>query len=57
MAGRPRGAESKRRAAKFLDLLIAGEDCPAAIRAARIKPERAAAILAEIARPLLSKAA
>jgi len=55
--GRPRAADSAARRAEFLRLLLAGTDCGQAIKAARIKPERAAAILAEIARPLLSKAA
>lgn len=55
--GRPRGADSRARRATFLRLILEGTECGEAIKLARIKPERAAAILAEIARPLIEKAA
>jgi hypothetical protein len=55
--GRPSKEESLARRAEFLRLVSEGAGCDEAIKAARIKPERAAAILLEFARPLLAKAA
>jgi hypothetical protein len=55
--GRPRDAESKARAREFLRLLSEGVDAPAAAKRARVKPERALAILTPIVQPLFSKAA
>ena len=56
-AGRPRGAESKRRRDEFLRLVLDGVDPAEAAKTARVKPERALALLGPIVRPLLAKAA
>lgn len=45
MTGRPRGPESDRRRREFIRLVIAGTPLLDAAREARIKPERALALL------------
>lgn len=57
-AGRPRAAESAARRREFLRLVVAGVPGDEAARKARIKPERALAILTHPdIRPLLAAAA
>lgn len=56
--GRPRAADSDARRREFLRLVVAGVPGDEAARQARIKPERALAILTHPdVRPLLSQAA
>lgn len=55
--GRPRDAESKARRDEFLRLVFDGVELDEAARRARVKPERALAILSPIVRPLLARAA
>lgn len=55
--GRPREAESRARRDEFLRLVFDGVDCDEAARRARVKPERALAILTPIVRPLIARAA
>lgn len=55
--GRPRAHESIARRDEFLRLIFAGVACDEAARLARVKPERALAILTPLVRPLLAKAA
>lgn len=55
--GRPRKAETNARRDEFLRLVFAGVDLDEAAKLARVKPERALAILTPFVRPLLAKAA
>ena len=55
--GRPRAHESNARRDEFLRLVLDGVPCDEAARRARVKPERALAILSPFLRPLLAKAA
>lgn len=55
--GRPRDAESRARRDEFLRLVSEGVTCDEAAKRARVKPERALAILSPFVLPLLGKAA
>lgn len=55
--GRPRKADTNARRDEFLRLVFEGVDLAEAAKRARVKPERALAILSPIVRPLLAKAA
>lgn len=55
--GRPSNAEIKRQQREFRRLVVAGVDIEEAAREARIKPERALAVLTPIVRSLLARAA
>ena len=55
--GRPRAADSAARRAEFLRLVLDGVPCDEAAQRARVKPERALAILTPLVRPLLARAA
>jgi hypothetical protein len=55
--GRPRADVSRARREHFLRLVLDGVSCEEAAKLARVKPERALAILTPLVRPLLAKAA
>lgn len=55
--GRPSSEDSRARRDEFLRLVFEGVPCEEAAKLARVKPERALAILSPLISPLLAKAA